>query len=175
MTVPDAASTPDSMDEHTNPVNRTPLWLNGGLTGLVLTSAVVAALERGESPHPVDDIAWILVTLASTGLVRTYASFVATRSRSDSHPHQALRILSREWSLIAAGLPAAIILLVSAAGSHPTLGAIRAVLSTNVALLLGLGVFGASKAGYRPLQAAALGVADAALGLLVILANALLR
>jgi hypothetical protein len=175
MTAPDAASTPDSLDQKANPANRTPQWLNGGLTGLVLTSAVVAALERGQSPNPVDDIAWVLVTLASTGLVRAYASFVATRNRRDSHPRQALRILGREWSLIAAGLPAVIILLVSVAGSHPTLGAIRAVLSTNVALLLGLGIFGASKAGYRPFQAAALGVADATLGLLVILANALLR
>jgi hypothetical protein len=86
-----------------------------------------------------------------------------------------LRILSREWSLIAAGLPAVVILSASVAASHPMLGAIRTVLGVNVAILLGLGIYGASKAGYRPFQAAALGVADAALGLVVILANALLR
>jgi hypothetical protein len=104
-------------------VNSTPRWLNGALTGVVLTSAVVAALDRqGQGPNPVDDIAWILITLASTGL-----------------------------------------------------GAIRTVLGVNVAILLGLGIYGASKAGYRPFQAAALGVADAAFGLVVIAANALLK
>jgi hypothetical protein len=80
-----------------------------------------------------------------------------------------------EWSLIAAGLPAAIILLVSVAASYPLLGAVRTVLSANVLILLGLGAFGARKAGYRPFQAAALGIADAAFGLLVIAANALLK
>jgi hypothetical protein len=45
----------------------------------------------------------------------------------------------------------------------------------DVTILLGLGIYGASKAGYRPFQAAALGVADAAFGLVVIAANALLK
>jgi hypothetical protein len=176
MMVPDARSTPDSPEQQLKQVTSTPQWLNGALTGLVLSSAVVAALDHhGLTPNPVDDIAWILITLASTGLVRSYASFVAGRGQGDSTPHPALRILSHEWSLIVAGLPAVIILLAAVAASHPMLGAIRTVLGTNVAILLGLGIFGASKAGYRPFQAAALGVADAALGLLVILANALLR
>src|SRR5882757_1692953 len=81
---PDVGSTPDSLGEKANRVNSTPRWLNGALTGVVLTSAVVAALDRqGQGPNPVDDIAWILITLASTGLVRAYASFVAGHSRSE--------------------------------------------------------------------------------------------
>jgi len=176
MMVPDAGSTPGSPEQKTSQVNNTPRWLNGALTGLVMTSAVVAALDhQGQTPNPVGDIAWILITLVSTGLVRSYAAFVAGRGQRDSFPHPVVRILSHEWSLIAAGVPAVLILLASLAAAHPLLGAIRPVLGTNVAILLSLGIFGASKAGYRPFQAAALGVADAALGLVVILANALLR
>lgn len=153
-----------------------PGWFNGALTGLVLTSAVVAALDhQGQSPRPVDDVAWILVTLVSTGLVRSYAAFVAGRGQRSSEPLTFPGMLGREWSLIAAGLPAVAILLVAVAAKYPMLGAIRTVLGANVAILFGLGIFGANKAGYRPWQAAALGVADGALGLLVIAANALLR
>jgi hypothetical protein len=47
---------------------------------------------------------------------------------------------------------------------------------TNVAMLFGwVGVLGASQTGYRPLPAAVIGIAGAALGLLVVLANALLK
>jgi hypothetical protein len=153
-----------------------PGWFNGALTGLVLTSAVVAALDhRGWTPRPIDDIAWILITLASTGLVRSYASFVTSRGQRSPASVTFPGMLGREWSLIAAGLPAVAILLVALSARYPMLGAIHVVLGANVAILLGLGVFGASKAGYRPWQAAALGVADGALGLLVIVANALLR
>ena len=157
-------------------VKGAPRWFNGALTGLVLTSAIVAALDHeGQILNPVDAIAWILLTLGTTGLVRSYASFVAGHSQPGTDPHNFLRILSHEWSLIAAALPAVIILLVSLVASYPMLGAIGTVLGANVFILLGLGVFGASKAGYRPFQAAALGIADATLGLLVIAANALLK
>ncbi|HTF48897.1 MAG TPA: hypothetical protein VK735_15740 [Pseudonocardia sp.] len=176
MTPPDAESTLDSLRPRANQVNSTPRWLNGALTGLVLTSAIVAALDhQGQSPNPGDAIAWIFITLATTGLVRSYASFVAGHGQRGIGPQNFLRTLILEWSLIAAGLPAAIILLVSVAASYPLLGAVRTVLSANVLILLGLGAFGARKAGYRPFQAAALGIADAAFGLLVIAANALLK
>jgi hypothetical protein len=172
----DVGSSAGSLGEKEVRVPRAPGWFNGALTGLVLTSAVVAALDHGgQSPRLVDDIAWILITLAGTSLVRSYASFVAGRGQRSGDPRTFLGILGREWSLIAAGLPAVAILLVSAAARYPMLGAIRTVLGANVAILLGLGIFGARKAGHRPLQAAALGVGDGALGLLVIVANALLR
>jgi hypothetical protein len=44
-----------------------------------------------------------------------------------------------------------------------------------VALLFGWGTLGASQTGYRPLPAAVIGIADTTLGLLVILANVLLK
>ncbi|MGH3772556.1 MAG: hypothetical protein ACRDRW_14365, partial [Pseudonocardiaceae bacterium] len=87
----------------------------------------------------------------------------------------ALRMLAGEWTLVAAGLPAVVILLGSSAGWYPMLTAIRAVLGTTVAMLLTWGTIGASQTGYRPLAAALLGIADAGLGLLIILANALLK
>jgi hypothetical protein len=53
------------------------------------------------------------------------------------HLRTALRMLAGEWALVAAGLPAVVILLGSSAGWYPTLPAIHAVLGINVAMLLG--------------------------------------
>ncbi len=52
---------------------------------------------------------------------------------------------------------------------------LETVLGTTVALLFGWGALDVSQAGYRPLPAVVIGIADAALGLLVILANVLLK
>jgi len=73
----------------------------------------------------------------------------ASRGQRDVGLRTFLRTLGREWSLIAAGLPAVIILLVGGGGVAFVLGAIPIVLSANVAILFGLGIFGANKAGYR--------------------------
>jgi hypothetical protein len=151
-------------------------WMNGTVTGTLLASVLVAALDhRGLRLDPIYDIAWIVITLAATGLIRAYTSFVTGRSRRESALRTALRMLAGEWTLVAAGLPATVILLGSSAGWYPTLTAIHAVLGTTVALLFGWGVLGASQTGYRPLPAVAIGIADAALGLLIILANVLLK
>ncbi len=151
-------------------------WMNGTVTGTLLASVLVAALEhRGLRPDPVYDIAWIVITLAATGLIRAYTSFVTGRSRRHSAWRTALRMLAGEWALVAAGLPAVVILLGSSAGWYSMRTAIHVVLGTNVAMLFGWGILGGSQLGYRPLPAAVIGFADAALGLLVILANALLK
>ncbi|MFL6148580.1 MAG: hypothetical protein ACJ72I_14010 [Pseudonocardiaceae bacterium] len=151
-------------------------WMNGTVTGTLLASVLVAALEhQGMPPDPVYDIAWIIITLAATGLIRAYTSFVTGRTPPESALRTALRMLAGEWPLVAAGLPAVVILLGSSAGWYPMLTAIHAVLGTNVAILFGWGVLGASQIGYRSLPAAVIGIADAALGLLVILANVLLK
>lgn len=172
----DEASTPHQQVPATVGKNNLPRWMNGTVTGTLLASALVAALDhRGLRPDPVYDIAWIVITLAATGLLRAYTSFVTGRSRRESALRTALRMLVGEWTLVAAGLPAVAILLGSWAGWYPTLAAIYAVLGTNVAMLLSWGAIGASQTGYRPLPAAAIGIADAGLGLLVILANALLK
>ena len=48
-------------------------WMNGTVTGTLLASVLVAALEhQGMPPDPVYDIAWIIITLAATGLIRAY-------------------------------------------------------------------------------------------------------
>lgn len=62
------------------------------------------------------------------------------RSRRESTLRTALRMLAGEWVLVAAGLPAVVILLGSSAGWYPTLTAIHAVLGINVAMLLGWGL-----------------------------------
>lgn len=174
--VTDEAITRDPQARTTAGGNSPPRWLNGTVTGTLLASVLVAALDHhGLRPDPVYDIAWIVITLAATGLIRAYTSFVTDHSRWGSTLRTTLRMLAGEWALVAAGLPALIILLGSSAGWYPTLTAMHAVLGTNAAMLFGWGTLGANQLGYRPLPAAAIGIADAALGLLVILANALLK
>jgi hypothetical protein len=153
-----------------------PRWLNGALTGVVLASVLVAALDhRGQAPDPVEDIAWILVLLASTGLVRVYAALVTTRAQSSNPRQAAVRLLVNEWALVAAGLPSVLILLTFVVVRWAPLAAVRTVLVANVVLLLALGIFGARRSGHGPLHAMRFGLADAGLGVLVIVANALLR
>ena len=83
MTPSGVENTPDSHEQRSTQANSTPPWLNGALTGLVLTSAVVAVIDDDRpSPNPLYDVVWILITLASTGLVRSYAAFVASRGPS---------------------------------------------------------------------------------------------
>jgi hypothetical protein len=170
--VKDEATTHDPLAPTTVGGSNPSRWMNGTVTGTLLASVLVAALDHGGlRPDPVYDIAWIVITLAATGLIRAYTAFVTCRSRRESTLRTALRMLAGEWALVAAGLPAVVILL----GWYPTLTAIHAVLGINVAMLLGWEALGAGQTGYRPLAAALVGIADAALGLLVILANTLLK
>lgn len=172
----DEASTHDQRAQLAVGGNSPSRWMNGTVTGTLLASVLVAAFDHhGLRLDPIYDIAWIVITLAATGLIRAYTSFVTGRSRRENTLRTVLRMLAGEWTLPAAGLPATVILLGSLAGWYPTLTAIHAVLGATVALLFGWGVLGASQAGYRPLPAAVIGIADAALGLLVIFANVLLK
>jgi hypothetical protein len=158
------------------PAHKPPFWLNGALTGVVLTSVLVAALDHaGLRLNPVEDIAWILILLLGTSLVRAYAAFVASRAPHEPGQSRVIALLRTEWPLLAAGLPAVIILLSALYVRWPTVTAVRAVLFVDVAILLGLGVVGARTAGYRLRWAVLCGIGDAVLGVLVIVANVFLR
>jgi hypothetical protein len=159
-------------------VSHPPSWLNGALTGVVLATVLVAAMDhRGQPLDAVGDIAWILITLCCTALVRWYPKVVVERARRlpPLNLREALRLLRTDWALVAAGVPAVAILLFSLALSGPALVAIRAVLITDVVLLLALGVIGGLRARRGLGAALLLGLADAALGVAVIVANAFLR
>lgn len=156
--------------------HKPPSWLNGALTGIVLTSVLVAALDHaGLRLNPVEDIAWILILLLCTSLVRAYAAFVASRAPQAPDQVRAISILRNEWPLLAAGVPAVLILLSALQARWPTITAVRTVLFVDVVILLGLGIAGARKAGYRLRWAVLFGIADAILGALVVVANVFLR
>ncbi|HET9257615.1 MAG TPA: hypothetical protein VFO16_20770 [Pseudonocardiaceae bacterium] len=159
-------------DSHPGPSR----WLNGAVTGTLLGSVLVAALDHGGlAPDPVYDVTWIIITLAGTGLIRAYSSFVMTRNHREPIPRTALRTLTGEWALVIAGVPAVAILLGSSAGWYPTVTAVNVVLGVNVAMLFGWGALGARQAGYRPVPATLIGLADATVGMLIVLANVLLK
>jgi hypothetical protein len=156
--------------------HKPPFWLNGALTGVVLTSVLVAALDHaGLKLNPVEDVAWILILLLCTSLVRAYAAFVAGRATDQTEGSRTASILRNEWPLLAAGVPAVLILLTALHARWPTITAVRTVLFIDVAILLALGVAGARTAGYRLRWAILFGIADAVLGALVIIANIFLR
>jgi hypothetical protein len=174
VTVTDQPSAPAQAG--TVRTRRAPSWLNGALTGVVMTSVLVAALDQsGRQASAGEDIAWILILLLCTSLIRGYAAFVAGRAPREPDANRVRSILRTEWPLLVAGVPAVLILLVALYARWPMVVAIHVVLVIDVVILLVLGVVGARKAGYRPASAVAFGIADGVLGALVIVANVFLR
>jgi hypothetical protein len=83
--VKDEATTHDPLAPTTVGGSNPSRWMNGTVTRTLLASVLVAALDHGGlRPDPVYDIAWIIVTLAATGLIRAYTAFVTCRSRRES-------------------------------------------------------------------------------------------
>lgn len=153
-----------------------PGWLNAALTGVTMASVLVAALEhQGTPPDPVEDIIWILVLLGCTSLIRTYAGVVGARARYSATAYHLRRLLGNEWALVTAGLPTVLVLLVTTMAHWPTRPAVQVVMLMNVVLLFGLGTVGALRTRYRPVKAAAVGLADALLGVFVIVLNNAVR
>ena len=153
-----------------------PSWLNAALTGVTMASVLVAALEHQVMPpDPVEDIIWILILLGCTSLIRTYAGLVSARASYAATASQIRRILGNEWALVTAGVPAVAVLLAAIAAHWPIKAAVQAVMLLNVVLLFGLGMVGAMRTSYRPATAVAVGLADALLGVLVIVLNTTVR
>lgn len=154
------------------------LMLFGGVYGAVVASAMVAALTEYGHDSAADrryDAAWLLVTAFASALAHGYSHYIAERG-----PHlrlQGLRALAGEWPLVAAMLPS--VLIVAGAGwgwwpadsdsvEHPAF-------AFNIALLFALGLVSARRAGRRWPLTLVTGVVDAMLGLLVVVANAVIK
>jgi hypothetical protein len=145
------------------------------VTGVVLASVLIAAVNHGRL-DPLEDDVWILIALFCTALVRWYPKLVGRGSyHSPRDMRRALALLGSDCPLVAGGLPTVMILQVCVAVSCPPLVAVWVVLIANVVLLLILGVTGANSARRSVSHALLWGLADAALGVLVIAVNAALR
>ncbi|MET7683851.1 hypothetical protein [Streptomyces sp. NPDC005423] len=150
--------------------------LFGGVYGSVLACSMVAALTQHGHTSRADrryDALWLLVTALASALAHGYAHFIADRG-----PHgrwDAARSLREEWPLVVAVVPTVLLLAGAGWGWWPANGVEYAAFVLNIALLFVLGVVTARSAARGWAVAAAIGMGDALLGVVVVVANALIK
>lgn len=150
--------------------------LFGGVYGAVLACTLVAALsEYGHSSRQDRryDAAWLLVAAFASALAHGYAHYVADRGpRRRLH---ALRTLADEWPLVVAVLPTVVVLAGAGWGWWPAGEVEYPAFVLNIALLFGLGLVTARWSGRSWVRSALVGLADALLGVVVVVANAVIK
>ncbi|WP_282791135.1 hypothetical protein [Streptomyces sp. CC224B] len=153
-------------------------WLSEGVYGTVLASALLAALHSEGAPYtPLYDAAWVLVTAGTAALAHGYAHHMATH-RPGRAAHRWLHLawtLADEWPVVIACWPTVALLVAAGCAGWPEGPVTYAGLSLNAALLLGWGTFAALRAGYRRHAAVLVGLADMAIGVLIAVANAVIK
>ncbi|MBO1332994.1 hypothetical protein [Streptomyces sp. VRA16 Mangrove soil] len=156
-----------------------PHVLFGGVYGAVLASSMVAALTRYGQTARADrlyDAAWLLITALASALAHGYAHLIARRG---DHTHHgvvaAIRVLLQEWPLLLATAPTMLILLGSGLGWWYSQGIEYVAFTFNVVLLFAWGLLAARAGGRTWLSAGRIGAGDALLGVLVVVANAVIK
>ncbi|MFF1719182.1 hypothetical protein [Streptomyces sviceus] len=150
--------------------------LFGGVYGSVLACSMVAALTQyGHTSRDSRryDAAWLLVTALASALAHGYAHYIAERA-----PHRrwdALRALADEWPLVAAVLPTAAVLIGAGWGWWPAKGVEYPAFALNLTLLFTLGLVTARWSHRSWAAAVSIGVGDAMLGVVVVVANAVIK
>ncbi|MEU7423177.1 hypothetical protein ACGFX8_04930 [Streptomyces sp. NPDC048362] len=150
--------------------------LFGGVYGAVLASSMVAALTQyGHTSAEVRgyDAAWVLVTACASALAHGYAHYIAERV-----PHRGwdlLRALRDEWPLVAAVLPTVFLLAGARWKWWPAKGVEFVALVLNIVILFVLGLITARWSARRWPGAVLVGLGDALLGVIVVVANALIK
>ncbi|MER5885196.1 hypothetical protein ABT160_15315 [Streptomyces sp. NPDC001941] len=153
-------------------------WMFGGVYGTVLASALLAALQQdGARYTPYYDAAWILVTAVCAAAIHGYAHHMSTHVYDTAaHRWRQLALTLRdEWPVVVAVLPTVGLLALSGAAGWHGEPATTAGLMLNAALLAGWGTFAALRVGYQRRGAILVGAADAAVGLLIAVANAVIK
>ncbi|MFD5892424.1 MULTISPECIES: hypothetical protein [unclassified Streptomyces] len=151
--------------------------LFSGIYGLVLASALVAALDvPGEKADPGSDVLWVLLTALASAAAHGYAHVIAQRASADEAATVSrLRLVLAEWPLVAAVLPAVAILLGAVAGWWAEAAAVDAALLFNTVALFGWGAWAARTAGHGWPSSCRAGCLDMLIGLVIIIANALIK
>ena len=150
--------------------------LFGGVYGAVLASSMVAALTQyGHSSAASRryDAVWLLVTALASALAHGYAHYIAERA-----PHRrwdVLRTLVDEWPLVTAVLPTVFLLAGAGWGWWPPKGVEYPVFGLNIAILFALGLVTARWSARSWPGAVLIGMVDAVLGVVVVVANALIK
>ncbi|MFI1285358.1 hypothetical protein ACH4U5_32170 [Streptomyces sp. NPDC020858] len=152
-------------------------WMFGGVYGTVLASALLAALDqKGDEFTPFYDASWVLVTAATAGLAHGYSHHMAAHHGSAAHRWRLLaRALWNEWPVIVAALPTVLLLVVAGLVGWDSYGVTAVGLGLNTALLFAWGSLVALRVGYRLGSALLIGMADATIGLAIIVANAVIK
>ncbi|WEH12467.1 hypothetical protein [Streptomyces sp. VNUA24] len=152
-------------------------WLLSGIYGLVLASAMVAALDAaGEEADPGSDALWVLITAVASGAAHGYAHVIAQRASVEGVAVTSrLRSVLAEWPLVAAVLPTVGMLLAAVAGWWAEATAVDAALLFNTVALFGLGAWAARRAGRGWPSSCRAGGLDMVIGLLIIMVNALIH
>jgi hypothetical protein len=151
--------------------------LFSGVYGLVMAGAMAAALDSpGEAPDPGSDALWVLLTAVASAAAHGYAHVVAHRASSGGRGARAgLRAMAAEWPVVAAAAPTVVLLLSSLPPLWTEETAVNTALVLNTLLLTGWGVWTARSAGRSPLACLRAGAADLVVGLVIIVANALIK
>ncbi|WP_317446538.1 hypothetical protein [Streptomyces collinus] len=150
--------------------------LFGGVYGAVLASSLVAALTQYGHTSAASrryDALWLLVTAFASALAHGYAHYIA--ERTPQHRWEVFRSLADEWPLITAVLPTVFLLAGAGWGWWRPNGIEYIAFGMNIAILFGLGLFTARGSGRGWVPAVLIGLMDAALGLIVVVANAFIK
>ncbi|MFF3736538.1 hypothetical protein [Streptomyces sp. NPDC002566] len=150
--------------------------LFGGVYGAVLASSLVAALSTyGHSSRASRryDALWLLVTALASALAHGYAHFVA--ERRPSRRWDALRTMGEEWPLVAAVLPTVFVLVGAGWGWWRPDGVEFPAFVLNISMLFGLGLVSARWSRRSWPKALLTGLLDALLGVIVVVANAVIK
>ncbi|MFF7789646.1 hypothetical protein [Streptomyces sp. NPDC007991] len=151
--------------------------LFGGIYGLVLASALVAALDTtGEKAEPGPDALWVLLTALASGAAHGYAHVIAQRASDDGAATTSrLRSVLAEWPLVAAVLPTVALLLAAAAGWWSEATAVDVALLFNTVALFGWGAWAARTSGHGWPSSCLAGGLDMLIGLVIIVADTLIK
>lgn len=153
-------------------------WMFGGVYGTVLASGLLAALNQaGEDYTPFYDASWIAVTAVTAGLAHGYAHHMSAHQRgSVGHRWRLLfTALWHEWPMITATLPTVLLLVLAGFADWDSYDVTAVGLGLNTATLFAWGSVVAIRVGYRLRSALVVGLADATIGLAIIVANALIK
>lgn len=152
-------------------------WLFSGIYGLVLASAMAAALDAtGEEADPGTDALWVLITAVASSAAHGYAHVIAQRASAEGRATTGrLRSVLAEWPLVAAVLPTVGVLLGAVAEWWAEATAVDTALLFNTVALFGLGAWAARRAGQGWLSSCRAGGLDMLIGLVIIMLNALIH
>jgi hypothetical protein len=142
--------------------------LAGSLYGTVLVTSVLISFQGSEAAGFV--IAAVLVTTAVFELAHAWAHALAISgaAREPLDRHLLLRSVRHELSIVEAGLPATIVLVLAALGLYSVATALWIAVLVNVGLLFIWGTGLRQLTGGTPTQALGAGLASASLGFVLV-------